>query len=33
MVYDITRVANSVSWAEVGELSKSQRDIIDAVVI
>ena len=29
----ITRDANSVSWAEIWEFSKSQRDIIDAVTI
>ena len=29
----ITRDANSVSWAEIGEFSKSQRDIIDVVTI
>ena len=29
----ITRDAYSVSWAEIWEFSKSQRDIIDAVII
>ena len=29
----ITRDANSVSWTELWEFSKSQRDIIDAVTI
>ena len=29
----ITRDAYSVSWAEIWEFSKSQRDIIDAVTI
>ena len=29
----ITRDANSVSWAEIWEFSKSQRDIIDTVII
>ena len=29
----ITRDANSVSWAEIWEFSKSQRDIFDAVTI
>ena len=29
----ITRDANNVSWAEIWECSKSQRDIIDAVTI
>ena len=29
----ITRDANSVSWAEIWECSKSQRDIINAVTI
>ena len=29
----ITRDANSVSWAEIWEFSKSQRDIIDAITI
>ena len=34
MVHDIiTRDANSVSCAKIGEFSKSQRDIIDAVII
>ena len=34
MEYDIiTRDAYSVSWAEIWEFSKSQRDIIDAVTI
>ena len=34
MVLDIiTRDAISVSWAETWELSKSQRDIIDDVII
>ena len=31
--YIITRDAYSVSWAEIWEFSKSQRDIIDAVTI
>ena len=29
----ITRDANGVSWAEIWEFSKLQRDIIDAVTI
>ena len=29
----ITRDAYSVSWAEIWEFSKSQRDIIDAVTV
>ena len=29
----ITRDANSVSWAEIWEISKSQCDTIDAVTI
>ena len=29
----ITRDVYSVSWAEIWEFSKSQRDIIDAVTI
>ena len=29
----ITRDAYNVSWAEIWEFSKSQRDIIDAVTI
>ena len=34
MIHDIiTHDANSVSWAEIWELSKLQRDIIDAVII
>ena len=34
MVHDaITRNANNVSWAEIWEFSKSQRDIIDAINI